>query len=176
MKRVYPVGERCINCHLCEVACVVEHSQTKQLVAAYTVEGLRFNREYGGRFVDPAEALDNGRAWPLARCFVDVNEAVSLSTGCRHCEDADCILACKNGSLYKDETGRVRLNEERCVGCWMCLMVCRYGAIGRNPYRKNVPEVPSNGINHHCDLCPERLLPACVTVCPTRALVYEERG
>ena len=69
----------------------------------------------------------------------------------------------------------MRVNEERCVGCWMCLMACEYGAITRNPSVKNVPRVKNNGINHHCDLCPERTQPACVMVCPTGALVYEER-
>lgn len=85
------------------------------------------------------------------------------------------MLACKNGSLSKDAAGRTVLNEDKCVGCWMCIMACRYGAISRNPYHQNVPAVASNAINHHCDLCPERETPACVSVCPTQALVYENR-
>lgn len=176
MERVYPVEERCINCHLCEVACIVEHSRTRLPVAAYSIEGLRFNREYGGQYVDPARALAAGRAHPLARCRVEEDGSISLSTTCRHCEEPDCVMACKNGSLYRDDTGRVRLDEARCVGCWMCVMACRHGAISRNPSINNVPALPTNGVNHHCDLCPNRTLPACVMVCPTRALVFEERG
>lgn len=175
MKIVYPIESRCTNCHLCEVACIVEHSRAKDPVAAYVVEGLRFNAERSADLPDPAEALAKGMPKPLNRCQVDVNGTVSLSTACRHCEEPDCVLACKNGSLSKAEDGRVLLQEDKCVGCWMCLMACRFGAISRNPYVKNVPDVPSNGINHHCDLCPGRTVPACVMICPTGALVFEDR-
>lgn len=174
MKRVYPREERCINCHLCEVACIVSHSRTKTALGAYQVEGLAFNSARV-RTVDPAAALEKGTPLPLNRCRVDVREAVSVSLSCRHCTEPDCVKACKNGSLYQDEVGRVLLREDHCVGCWMCLMACRYGAIERNPYSKNVPGQENNGINHHCDLCKDRSLPACVTICPTQALVYEER-
>ncbi len=175
MNLVYPIESRCTNCRLCEIACIVEHSRTKSPVGAYVVEGLRFNVERSADLPDPAEALAKGRPKPLNRCHVNVNGAISLSTACRHCEEPDCLLACKNGSLYKAPDGRVLLQEDRCVGCWMCLMACGFGAISRNPYVKNVPDVPSNGINHHCDLCPGRTVPACVMICPTGALVFEDR-
>jgi len=174
MKRVYPVEERCINCHLCEVACIVSHSTTKTALGAFQVEKLSFNSVRPGA-VDPAVALEEGNPYPLNRCRVDVQGSVFLSTSCRHCREPDCVRACKNGSLYVDEAGRVLLREDHCVGCWMCLMACRYGAIERNPYVKNVQGKENNGINQHCDLCRERSCPACVSICPTQALVYEER-
>ena len=175
MLRVYPVEERCINCHLCEVACIVEHSETKSILDAFHIEGLTFNKEDGCRFVDPAEAQEAGRTPATNRTNVQTAGYASISTSCRHCAEPDCVLACKNGSLYVDETGRVRLDEDKCVGCWMCVMACRYGAISRNPAKKNVPAVKNNGTNLHCDLCPDRDEPACVWVCPTKALVYEDR-
>jgi len=175
MRRVYPLEERCINCHLCEVACIVEHSKTKSPVSAFHVEGLRFNREDSRTVPDPAEALAAGVPKPLTRTIVQTAGYVSVSTNCRHCAEPDCVLACKNGSLYVNEDGRVLLHEDKCVGCWMCIMACRYGAITPNPTRRNVPAVKNNGINHHCDLCPERETPACVWVCPTKALVFEDR-
>lgn len=178
MKRVYPLEDRCIDCHLCEVACVVEHSRTRSPLGAYATEGLRFNAEYCRALPDPDEAIERGRPRPLNHCRVDVDPAgpVFVSSMCRHCEEADCILACKNGSLERLDDGRVVLDEAKCVGCWMCILACRYGAITRDPRRKNVPGVPRNGINHHCDLCPERDVPACVSICPTGALVHEDRG
>lgn len=181
MKVVYPVANRCIDCHLCEVACIVEHSATRNPIACYFREQLQFNWKLSGRFVDPAEAKAADRPFPLSRCCVSnggsgSGSAVSfISTMCRHCDVADCILACKNGALYKDESGRILLDEDKCVGCWMCIMACPYGAITRNVDKQNVPAVESNGVNHHCDLCPGRSVPACVYVCPTKALVYEER-
>jgi len=175
MKTVYPISNRCINCHLCEIACIVEHSSTKSPVGAYFLEGLRFNWEHSAGFPDPAEAKDADRATPLSRCRVWSEQYSFISTMCRHCEVAECVLACKNGALYKDEAGRVLVDEEKCVGCWMCVMACPFGAISRNVEKHNVPAVPSNGVNHHCDLCPDRDFPACVRICPTQALVYEER-
>ncbi|MCL6638598.1 MAG: 4Fe-4S dicluster domain-containing protein [Firmicutes bacterium] len=86
---------------------------------------------------------------------------------CRHCADAPCVDACMTGCLSKDErTGLVVQDRERCVGCWMCLMVCPYGAIGRDVGRE---------VAIKCDRCAGRDKPACVTVCPTGALVLENR-
>ncbi len=175
MKVVYPVIGRCINCHLCEVACIISHSKSREPISAYFFEGLRFNWEQSKDFVDPAEAKLADANIPLSRCKVWEDKVTFISTMCRHCEIADCILACKNGALYRDESGRVLLDEDKCVGCWMCVMACRFGAISRNVEKQNVPGVKNNGINHHCDLCGDLKIPACVAVCPTRALVYEER-
>lgn len=160
---------------MCEVACIVEHAKVKNPVSAYFTEGLTFNREISSYTPEPNQALADDRPKPLNRCIIEENGALCLSTNCRHCEEASCILACKNGSLYKDEEGRVLLNEKKCVGCWMCLMACEYGSISRNVYIKNVPSIENNAIQHHCDLCPQREEPACVMVCPTKALVSEER-
>lgn len=154
----------------------MEHSESKEPLGAYFAEGLRFNGEESRGIIDPAQALEAGKSKPGNRISVSAEGYASVSTNCRHCSEASCILACKNGSLYYDDENRVRLDEKKCVGCWMCLMACEYGAITRNPAIKNVPKVKSNGINHHCDLCPERTSPACVMICPTGALVYEDRG
>jgi len=112
---------------------------------------------------------------PPARCKVSIDQSTFATAMCRHCEIPDCVLGCKNGALYKDGSGRTLVDEEKCVGCWMCVMTCRFGVITRNVGDQNVPGVPSNGINHHCDLCPGQEIPACVAVCPVQALVCEER-
>jgi len=175
MKAVYPIATRCIDCHLCEIACIIEHSQTKSPVSAHFLEGLQFNWQLSRGYADPAEAKAAVRPSPLSRCRVSANSFRFISTMCRHCEVAECVLACKNGALYRDASGRVLVNEKKCIGCWMCIMACSYGAITRNIDRQNVPGVAGNGVNHHCDLCPNRRTPACVYVCPTQALAYEER-
>lgn len=175
MKVVYPEHNRCINCGLCEVACIVAHSKSKGPISSHLEEDLQFNWESSENHADPETARLANRSIPLSRCRAWKNDTTFISTMCRHCQVAECVLACKNGALYKDNSGRVLVNEDKCVGCWMCVMACRFGAITRNVNKKNVPEVKSNGINHHCDLCPDRDIPACVEVCPTRALVYAER-
>jgi carbon-monoxide dehydrogenase iron sulfur subunit len=177
MKRVYPIEERCIGCRLCEVACIVAHSSSRDAITSFRLEGLVFNNERARPFVDPGDAMKVGRPRASARCTVSPSQPYRVSTRCRHCDDAECVLACKTGALYKDEEGRVLLDEARCVGCWMCIMACPSGSIGRNAARGNVPGVENNGINHHCDLCAELGIdtPACVRMCPVGALVFEDR-
>ncbi len=44
-------------------------------------------------------------------------------------------------------------------------MVCPFGIISQNNHQRRIVK---------CDRCPEREIPACVTACPTAALVYRE--
>ncbi len=177
MKRVYPIESRCIGCRLCEVACVAAHSKTKDAINAFRLEGLVFNNERAKGFVDPGDARKAGRGRSTARCTVNPSQPYRISIRCRHCDDAECVMACKNGALYKDEQGRVLLDEAKCVGCWMCVMACPSGSIRRNANKGNVPAVENNGINLHCDLCVDLNVetPACVQICPVAALVFEDR-
>lgn len=144
MKRVYPQEEVCIGCRLCEVGCITEHSSAKDIIKAYKKERPR----------------------PLSRTQVEEKGALSLSIQCRHCEEPECVEACVTGAMHKEDSGVVRVKEEKCIGCWMCLMVCPFGVIKRDLAQKK---------SNKCDLCPQREVPACVEICPNRALVYEER-
>jgi carbon-monoxide dehydrogenase iron sulfur subunit len=54
---------------------------------------------------------------------------------------------------------------EKCVGCWSCIMVCPIGAIKRNEESHQALK---------CDHCPDLETPACITACPTGALVLGE--
>jgi len=145
MKRIYTLEDACIGCHLCEVACITEHSQSKDPIKAFLYEPLR----------------------PISRCTVEEWEGgvVSLSTTCRHCDEPDCLRACISGAIQKSDSGVVRIDNEQCVGCWSCVMACPYGAIQRNLDKKKA---------NKCDHCPDRKNPACVDACPNRALVYKE--
>ena len=175
MKRVYPIEDRCIGCRLCEIACIVAHSRSKDVITSFRLERLVFNNERAKGIVDPADAAKVGRPRTTARCTVAPSQPYRVSTRCRHCDDPACLLACKNGAIYKDEEGRVLLDEAKCAGCWMCIMACPSGSISRNAGRSNVHGVENNGINHHCDLCAELGTPSCVQICPVGALVYEDR-
>lgn len=135
-------------CRLCEVGCTVEHSRSKDVLEAYLVEKPRV----------------------FAHTSVEVEPTESFSRQCRHCADAPCVEACMNGAMHKDAiTGAIRINQDKCVGCWMCIMVCPFGVIQRDPVHKKMP------VASKCDLCPDRTIPACVEICPNRALVFEER-
>lgn len=85
---------------------------------------------------------------------------------CQQCKDAACIDACKTGATYRDPiSGKVLIDSEKCVGCWMCVMVCPFGAV--------FPD-EKTGKALKCDLCEGFESPACVAACPTRALHFEE--
>ena len=101
---------------------------------------------------------------PVRRVYVENAEGQKVPLLCRHCEEAPCVAVCRTGAMWQDPvTGIVDRNEMNCVGCWMCAMVCPYGVIGRqNEVRVAVK----------CDRCKNLEVPACVTACPTAALIF----
>jgi len=154
MKRVYPKEAACMACRLCEVACIVEHSKSKDIYTAYKSESPR----------------------PISKTVVEEQSRVaSISTQCRHCITPACMEACITGAISRtDESAPVLVNPDKCIGCWMCIMTCPFGSISRD-FRKTQPDESDRRIMSKCDLCPDRETPACVEVCPNRALVFEER-
>lgn len=99
---------------------------------------------------------------PMKRLFVESTEQIRMPVMCRHCEDAPCLNACITGCLYRDDKGLVRRKKERCIGCWTCIMVCPFGVISRDKNKR---------IAVKCDRCHKLDVPACVSACPTKALV-----
>ena len=94
---------------------------------------------------------------------------------CRHCVTPVCVNSCPVGAAHIDTAnGNIRvIDEDNCIGCQMCLKMCpqRPRRTVWNPYKKK---------SSKCDLCvnapywgrkggPEGE-PACVTICPSRAL------
>lgn len=145
MKRIYAREEYCIGCRLCEINCLVKHSKSKKILKAFRTERENLS--------------------PMVR--VEELCSVSFALQCRHCADAPCIEACISGAMRRDpETGAVICDEERCVGCWSCIMACPVGAVTIGKRAK---------IASKCDLCMGEEIPVCVLNCPNEALVYEER-
>lgn len=143
MKQLLVRSEICVGCKSCELACAVAHSQSKTLFAA---------------IFEPET--------PRKRVYVETDGTVNFPLQCRQCSDMPCVHACMAGAMYQDqETGLVQINAEKCVGCWMCVMVCPFGAINEGQVHKAVK----------CDRCRDLDYdPACVKACPTKALQFVE--
>jgi carbon-monoxide dehydrogenase iron sulfur subunit len=145
MKEIFVRLDRCVGCRSCEMACAVEHSASKSLYIAVSEKPM-----------------------PLRRLFVEVAEGQKMPLVCRHCQDAPCVAVCSSRAMQQDPlTGAVDRDAEKCVGCWMCAMVCPYGVITQQKGTR---------VAVKCDLCGFRELPACVEACPTHTLVFCEEG
>lgn len=142
LKEIFVKTDICTGCNTCKIACAVEHSQSKNLFAAMSETPGPKSRVY-------VEWLPGNTKVPVL---------------CRHCEDAPCMNACISGAISRSELGSVITDNDKCIGCWTCVMVCPYGVIGRD---KNLHKA------YRCDRCPDRDVPACVSACPTNALVYD---
>lgn len=132
-----------MGCKSCEMACVIEHSENKNLYGAISEKPL-----------------------PVRRLYVEQADGKKMPLVCRHCENAPCAAVCRTGAMRQDSTtGAVSRDAERCIGCWMCAMICPYGVIGRQR---------GGRVAVKCDRCGNRTQPACVEACPTRTLIFSE--
>jgi len=144
MKRIYINEQACIGCHLCEVYCQVQHSQSKDLIKTFKREPIR----------------------PLPLLSLEERKPISFSIRCRHCAEPTCVYACLTGALRRDpDSGIVTVDMDKCMGCWTCILVCPLGAIKQDALRRKVAK---------CDLCMGKDVPACVANCPNEALAYTE--
>ena len=151
MKTVFVNPERCVGCKQCQMACAVEHSQSKALYQAVFEEPRPRPRV----LVAPGLYLDT-----------------SFPNKCRHCEPAPCMAVCPTGAISRDMSlGIVLIDEQKCIACAMCAMVCPFDVITFYPSIHKL-------VAMKCDHCIERQtrgeIPACVEACKTGALVFGE--
>ena len=142
MKRIYVNEKWCLACHLCEYYC------------AFAATNIN----------DMAKALKNIKINP--RIHIEERGNISFAVSCRHCDEPLCVKGCISGALTRKD-GIITIDQDKCVGCYTCILSCPYGAI-----------MPSdNGAMQKCELCTKSLTgePACVAGCPNNAIVFEER-
>lgn len=103
---------------------------------------------------------------PLARLHIEASKPVFFSLRCQQCAEPACVYACLTGALSRNpETGLVTTDEDRCIGCWTCVLACPYGSIRPDMVKHKSVK---------CDLCQGTETPACVLNCPNEALSYED--
>jgi len=143
MKKLYFDINKCTACRTCEIVCCVGHSLSKDLFKDIQNKTISFPRI--------KIASVKAKNYPVA---------------CRQCDEPKCVVACMSAALKKDEkTGEVLHDKDKCVGCWMCVMVCPYGAVHSGVKEK---------IAIKCDLCADVGEPRCVKACPVKAIIWQE--
>ena len=153
MKTVFVNPERCVGCQQCQVACAVEHSQSKNL--------------YQAVFETPK---------PRPRIYVA--PGIYLNTAfpnkCRHCDPAPCLEVCPTAAIRRDpDMDIVVIDGNKCITCAMCAMVCPFDVIR---YYESAAVKVEKSVALKCDNCIDRQrrgeIPACVEVCKVDALVF----
>ena len=153
--------DKCIACQTCFVACKEENQLHPQM------KWMRIERRE-----DPRARIIN-----------------YFRASCQHCEDPACMKVCPAKAISKGSFGEVLVNDEKCIGCRMCLAACPYGAPQFNetgavsywpdkaPLAERASEMHQKRITgkaEHCTLCTHRtskgLKPACVEACGIGAM------
>ena len=140
--------DRCIGCATCQVAC----KDKKDLDVGQLFRRVR--EVAGGGYTK----VGNG--------FTTDVYAYWLSIACNHCQKPVCVKNCPTGAMQKRaEDGIVFVDQNRCIGCQICVRSCPYQAPQYNPKLEKVGK---------CDLCKDLLAngdqPVCVSGCPMRVL------
>lgn len=92
------------------------------------------------------------------------------SERCNQCSNPPCVSVCPTGASHVSTGGIVLVNHDKCTGCKACMGGCPYDARFIHP----------DGYADKCTFCLHRVekgqQPACVSVCPTRALTFGDRN
>lgn len=136
---------RCSGCMACVVACMDQNDISD--------DGPSFRQ---------VSQLEKGEYPSASVSFV--------SLACFHCSDAPCMAVCPKGAISRnpDQCGAIDVDDDLCIGCRVCAMVCPFGA----------PKFRAGEKMSKCNFCSERVAngngmePACVRTCPTKALGF----
>ncbi|MDP6822121.1 MAG: 4Fe-4S dicluster domain-containing protein [Dehalococcoidia bacterium] len=118
-----------------------------------------------------------------------INGTRFMPTPCMQCQNPPCVNVCPVGATWSTPEGPVLIDQDRCIGCRMCMAACpyerRFFTWGEPPippeslFVERSPEhqVPlKKGVVAKCDFCPEMArsgrLPFCAQACPQNAIYY----
>ncbi len=158
--------KRCVGCNACTVACKIANNLPANILWTRALTD-------GGDVADTPK----GTFPHVAMTYVTV--------GCQHCENPACVKVCPVGATYKDpETGVVRQDYDKCIGCRMCMSACPYTGVRSFNWEepqyhmdyavgsKDIPEHQKHTVEK-CTFCYHRtsqgIEPACMHLCVGRA-------
>lgn len=131
--------------------------------------------------------LHEGQEWIKTHEIEDSHKhSHYMPTLCMHCQQAPCVNVCPVGATFKSPDGATLVDQERCIGCRMCMAACPYDVRtfhwddplpAPNVLGKPTPEYPvpqRKGTVSVCDMCTHNTrngeLPHCVSACPNQAI------
>ncbi|MCI9629208.1 MAG: 4Fe-4S dicluster domain-containing protein [Eggerthellaceae bacterium] len=158
--------QRCIGCHTCAVACKIENNLPDVV--------------WWNRILTDGSAEMDIPAGEFPNTTIDY-----IPVNCQHCENPACTKVCPVGATYKDEnTGIVRQDVDKCIGCRMCMSACPYTGVRSFNWEEpshvldiaigdaNAPDHQKHTVEK-CTMCWHRVAqdeePACIEACPGRA-------
>jgi tetrathionate reductase subunit B len=154
--------DRCIGCKACSIACKAEFDTRLGVFRSQVID-----YEYG--------------TYPnTKRDF--------LPWLCNQCDNPPCVPVCpvdpidaefhgvkfQKRATYKRPDGVVLVDQDRCIGCGLCLQNCPYKVRFFDPGKKAGGDPDENPASK-CDFCEHRLeagvVPSCINTCPARARI-----
>ncbi len=161
----------CVGCQ----ACVYKCQEVNNLPVNPENDAFTINNKLSIHTNNVIQVWESGEANQKDQ---QENGYAYIKRQCMHCVDPDCVSACPVSAMTKDpKTGIVHHHPEYCVACRYCMVACPY----------NVPQFELNDIYgklRKCEFCNQKgverldngLLPGCVEVCPTGAVIYGTRS
>ena len=158
--------KRCVGCNACTVACKMANNVPQDIF-------------WTRALTDGGDMMDT----PAGE-FPDISMRY-ITVSCQHCENPACAKVCPVGATYKDpETGVVRQDYDKCIGCRMCMSACPYTGVRSFNWEEprytmdfalgdaDAPKHQKHVVEK-CIFCYQRLArgetPACMDLCPARA-------
>ena len=102
----------CVGCNNCAMVCKVENN---------VPDNQWWNR---------AMTMGGENEYTPGGTYPDNLRMRFITMACQHCDNPACVKVCPVGATYKDtETGVVRQDYDRCIGCRMCMAACPYTGV-----------------------------------------------
>jgi len=112
-----------------------------------------------------------------------------VPTPCQQCQNPPCTNVCPVGATFATPEGVILIDQDRCIGCRICMAACPYDRRFFNWGKAPIPseahmahyavehQMPAKvGTVMKCDFCPDMAragtLPYCAQGCPQHAIYY----